>query len=164
MRDSLAQGRYFLTTILPPLLVGLEARHAVLEPAPGLKTAGWLLGHLAVTGDFGRRLCGSEAALCPREWRARFGPGTHPVPDAALYPPLAELAATVPRVYASLLEAAGAAPATVLASPNPYEPARTSFPTAGDFVAYLVSGHFGYHLGQLALWRAAAGLPARGAP
>src|ERR687890_1146360 len=100
MHASLAQGRYFLT-LLGPMLGGLEPRHAHFEPAPGLKTAGWLLGHLAVTGDFGRRLCGAEAALCPREWRALFSPGTRAAPEAAGYPPLTELRALVPQVYAS---------------------------------------------------------------
>ena len=34
------------------LLADLDDRHLALEPAPGLKTAGWLLGHMIVTGDF----------------------------------------------------------------------------------------------------------------
>ena len=162
MKTSLAQGRYFLT-FLPAMLADLEPRHTALEPAPGLKTAGWLLGHLAVTGDFGRRLCGTPTPLCPREWRALFSPGTRPATEAAAYPPIAELRALLPAVYESLLAAVEAAPLEALALPNPYEPARAGFPTAGDFVAYLAGGHFGYHLGQLALWRAAAGLAARGA-
>jgi hypothetical protein len=36
-------------------------------------------------------------------------------------------------------------------------PARQALPTSGDFVAYLMTGHFGHHLGQLLAWRAAAG-------
>ena len=43
-------------------------------------------------------------------------------------------------------------------SANPFAPARTAFPTAGDFVAYLLTGHLAYHLGQLVAWRATAGL------
>ena len=163
MHASRAQGGYFLT-LRPPRLAALAPRPVALVPAPGLKTAGWLLGHLAVTGDFGRRLCGAEAALCPREWRTLFNPGTRPAPEVTVYPPLAELRALMPQVYTSLFETAESAPAEALGAPNPYEPARDGFPTAGNFVAYLASGHFGYHLGQLALWRAAAGLARRGAP
>jgi len=44
------------------------------------------------------------------------------------------------------------------ATPTLQAPARPDFPTAGDFVAYLLSSHLAYHLGQLVAWRAAAGL------
>ena len=53
------------------LLSGLDDRHLALEPAPGLKTAGWLLGHMIVTGDFARRLCGLPP-VAPKEWRPLF--------------------------------------------------------------------------------------------
>ena len=161
MNASLTQGRYLLA-LLRPMLADLEPRHVALEPAPKLKTAGWMVGHLAVTGDFARRLCGAEVALCPREWRALCAPGTRAALAAAEYPPLAELCAVTPEIYASLFATAERVSPDVLAIANPYEAARNGFPTVGDFVAYLASGHFGYHLGQLALWRAAAGLPARG--
>jgi hypothetical protein len=42
--------------------------------------------------------------------------------------------------------------------PNPYKPARTDPPAAGDFVAYLMGSHLAYHLGQLAAWSVATGL------
>ena len=37
-----------------------------------------------------------------------------------------------------------------------HEPARVAFPTAGDFLRYMLSGHLAWHLGQLSIWRAAA--------
>lgn len=161
MNASLTQGRYFLT-FLRRMLADLEPRHVALEPAAGLKTAGWMVGHLAVTGDFARRLCGAEVALCPPDWRGLFAPGSRPALVAAEYPPLAELCAVTPEIYTGLFATAERVSPEALAIANPYEAARNGFPTVGDFVAYLASGHFGYHLGQLALWRAAVGLPARG--
>ena len=150
------QCRY-LTSSAERILFGLDDTHRALEPRPGLKTAGWLIGHLAVTGDYARHLCGA-VALCPREWRARFNPGTHPSHDAALYPPMIDLCERFRAVYRDLSEAALRADPVLLSKANPYESARDSFPTAGDFVAYLASSHLAYHLGQLAAWKAAAGL------
>jgi len=61
-------------------------------------------------------------------------------------------------VYRDLCDAALAAAPDVLAAANPYAPARTAFPSVHDFVAYLMTAHLAYHLGQLTGWRAAAGL------
>lgn len=137
------------------LLANLEDRHLALEPVPGTKTAGWLLGHLVITGDFGRRLCGL-APLSPKEWRAGYAPGTTPSWDASTYPPMRELVASFRAVYTDLVTNAPRTPSEVLAAPNPFLPTRDAFPTAGDFVQYLVGGHLGYHLGQLSIWRATA--------
>jgi hypothetical protein len=156
MDSSLMQCRHLLS-LAGPVLAALGDAHVALEPQPGTKTAGWLIGHLAVTGDFGRRLCG-RAPLCPKEWRALFNPGSQPSVQVADYPPMAELREAFHAVYANLCDAASSADRSVLGSPNPYEPARTSFPTSGDFVAYLLAGHLAYHFGQLVAWRAAAGL------
>lgn len=83
------QGRFILGQSRR-WLADLNDSHLALEPLAGLKTAGWLVGHLAVTGDFGRRICGLST-ICPKEWRTHFNPGTFPSPDPATYPPMAEL-------------------------------------------------------------------------
>lgn len=133
----------------------LDDQHLAIEPAPGLKTAGWLLGHMVVTGDFARKLCGL-LPLAPKEWRALFVPGTTPSLDAATYPRMQELIETFRAVHGDLATNAPTASPEALAAPNPYEKARPVFPTAGDFVTYLMTGHLAYHLGQLSMWRAAA--------
>lgn len=137
------------------LLADLGDQHLALEPAPGLKTAGWLLGHMIVTGDFAGRLCGLPP-VAPKEWRAMFSPGTAPSLDAKTYPPMKELLAAFRSIYGGLAANGPNASAELLAAPNPYETARGAFPTAGDFAAYLLTGHMSYHLGQLSGWRAAA--------
>ncbi len=157
MQNAATQGAFLLQQY-DRLLAGLGDAHRGLAARPGGKTAGWLLGHLVITGDFARRLCG-EPPLAPKEWRAQFAPGTAPSPDPAAYPPMAELVATFRAVYADLVRRAGALPSEVAGAENPFEPTRGAFPTAGDFVAYLASGHLAYHLGQLSGWREAAGMP-----
>ena len=147
MQAAAKQGAY-LVTQYERLLAGLTDEHRGHEPAPGIKTAGWLLGHLVITGDFGRRLAGLPP-IAPREWRVLFGPGTVPSRDSTSYPPMAELIENFRAVYHDLaLRAPGASP-DVLGTANPFEAARPAFPTSGSFVAYLLTGHLAYHLGQL---------------
>ena len=162
MKASIDQCRYQLS-LASGVLVRLDDSHRALEPQPGAKTAGWLVGHLAVTGDFGRYLCGARA-LCPSAWRAAFNPGTRPSLDPAHYPPMSVLSETLLGVYRDLPTTAVAAKPELLARPNPYEPARADFPTSGDFVAYLMGSHLAYHFGQLVTWCAAAGLGGIRAP
>jgi hypothetical protein len=154
MQAAADQGAFLLSQY-QRWLTGLADVHRGLEPAPGVKTAGWLVGHLVITGDFARKLCGLPP-LAPREWRPLFSPGTSPGRDVGAYPPMDDLVAAFQAVYRDLIAGAPAAGIETLAAPNPYEPARGAFPTAGSFVVYLLTGHLGYHLGQLSIWRAAA--------
>lgn len=145
----------FLLSQYERWLTGLEDAHRALEPTPGVKTAGWLVGHLVITGDFARKLCG-RPPLAPKEWRPLFSPGTTPGRDVGTYPPMQDLVTAFHAVYRDLVAGAPDASMEALAAPNPYEPARGAFPTAGSFVIYMLTGHLGYHLGQLSIWRAAA--------
>lgn len=155
MQDVAKQTRHLLRTY-DGLLAGLTDDDLTRDPSPPSKTAGWLVGHLAITGDFARRLCGL-APMVPKEWRAVFAPGTSPSLDRSVYPPMQAMVDAVRAVYQDLAANAPNAAAEVVGQPNPFEAARGSFPTAGDFAQYIMSGHFGYHLGQLSIWRAAAG-------
>lgn len=129
--------------------------------APNGKTAGWLLGHLCVSGDFVRRKCGG-APFTPKEWGAKFAPGTQPYSSASDYPPMAELRTAFEKVYNDLASIAPATPQDLLAGPAPFErlpdgalqQARTRFPTFGAFLTWIMTGHLGYHLGQLSEWKA----------
>ncbi len=159
MHDSVMQC-HFLMRELEKIVSDLTDEHRALQPRPGAKTAGWLLGHIAVTGDFGRRLCG-RTPLCPKEWRALFNPGSQPSANAAVYPSMESLRRVAQDVYRDLCDTAVNADPAALAVENPYAPARADMPTADIFVRYLMSGHLGYHLGQLTEWRVAAGLSPR---
>jgi hypothetical protein len=156
MNISIAQCRYLLS-LADPILAGLDDSHRAIEPRLGTKTAGWLIGHLAVTGDVARRLCG-RSPICPKEWRSKFNPDTQPSSNPDEYPPMDQLRQVFHAVYDDLCIAATVADAATLEADNPFAPARDAFPTVGEFVAYLLTGHLGYHLGQLVAWRASAGL------
>jgi hypothetical protein len=146
-----------MLSLAEPIFAGLDDSHLALEPEPGAKTAGWLIGHLAVSGDFARGLLG-RPALCPSEWPALFNPGSQPSRDPGVYPPMTTLVEVFRSVHADLLRTARDADPSMLAAAHPFGPARPQFPTAGDFIAYLLASHLAYHLGQLVAWRAATGL------
>ncbi len=150
------QCRYLLS-IAEPMLEGLRDEHSFLEPQPGNKTAGWLLGHLCITGDFARRLCGRKG-ISPVEWRTTFRPGTKAASDPSAYPPMADLCRNFREIYADLCVAILSVDEAALSAPNPFEAARPAFPTAREFLPYLMTGHLAYHLGQLGDWRRATGL------
>ena len=156
MQDALRLA-IFMVSQAKPILAGLGDEHRALEPMPGTKTAGWLLGHLAFTGDYARRMCG-RTPLCGESWTRKFAPGTQPSHDANTYPPMAELTATFSNVYKDLIAAVAEAPRHVLTAANPYSAARERFPTVRDFLYHLMTAHLAYHLGQLHCWRAAAGV------
>jgi hypothetical protein len=154
------QCRYLLFQA-EPMLEGLRDEHLHLEPTPGNKTAGWILGHLCITGDFGRRLCGRKS-ICPPEWRSTFQPGTTPETESTNYPPMADLTRAFREIYTDLCDAILNPDEERISTPNAFEPARPAFPTGREFVPYIMTGHLGYHLGQLGDWRRAAGLGHKG--
>ena len=143
-----------------PSLSDLTDAHLALSPAPAAKSAGWLLGHLCVSGDFVRRKAGRPPATA-KDWGPKFNPGSKASANAADYPRMAELRDAFNTVYVDLAEAVPSFSAELLAGPNPFEPARPRFTTFHEFAVWIMTGHLGYHLGQLSGWRAAAGLPLR---
>lgn len=140
-----------------PLLRDLTDDHLALPAATSGKTAGWILGHLCVTGDFIRRK-GGRPPLTPKDWGPRFAPGTQPSTVRNDYPSMDALQTAFDNLYRDLIAAAPALPPELLATPNPYEPGRGRFVTFGEFLKWIMTGHLGYHLGQLYGWRDAAGL------
>lgn len=129
------------------------------QPTPGATHPAWVLGHLAIAADFALALLGA-AATSPPEWRALFGPGSPVLADRAAYPSKAELVAAVEAGQDRLLAAARAAPPELLSRPQPGPFYREDFATVGELVAHLMTTHASLHLGQIAAWRRARGLPA----
>jgi hypothetical protein len=90
-----------------------------------------------------------------------FAPESQPSRDRALYPSMQELRTAFGEVYRDLAAIAPGLSAEVLAADNPLAYSRARFPTFGEFLTYIMTGHLGYHLGQLSGWRAAAGMALR---
>jgi hypothetical protein len=139
-----------LLTYAEPLLRDLKDEQLAVAAKNG-KTAGWLVGHLCITGDFIRRKTG-RPPLTPKDWGPRFGPGTIPSQSAADYPTTVELRSAFENVYRDLAAVAPTISPDVLAAPSPFEPGRVRFPTTREFLTWIMTGHLGYHIGQLYGW------------
>ena len=155
MNTSISQCQY-LISLTEPIFAGLDL-------APRARAQAWdedgRMAHRTSRRE--RGFCCDllgRSALCPIEWREQFNPGSQPSADPGAYPLMTSLLDTFGSVYTDLLGAAREADSSILAATNPFCPAQPHFPSAGDFVAYLISSHLAYHLGQLVAWRAAAGL------
>jgi hypothetical protein len=149
-----------LLTYAEVTLPDLTDEHLALVSETNGKTAGWIIGHLCVTGDFLRRKSG-RAPMTPREWGPKFTIGSKPSRVRDDYPTMDELRTTFLNIYKDLAEVAADLPADLLDAPSPFEPGRARFPTMRAFMQWVLTGHLGYHLGQLYGWRSAVGLRER---
>ncbi len=120
----------------------------------------WLLGHLALTGGFGRQRLGASVET-PPGWAEAFGPGT-PDPVTSEPPGVSKsvLVEAIRSGYASLREAYDTAAPEVLARPHgiPFF-LTTPIATVDHAVALLLTNHFGFHLAQLSSVRRSLGKP-----
>lgn len=129
------------------------------QPLPGVNHPAWILGHLANSTDVGATLLG-EARSLPEQWDKLFGRGSQISPDRSVYPSKAELCTALEQGFSRLLNQANAAGAETLARPNPNPRLKEMLPTVGDALAFLMTGHFAAHLGQISAWRRMQGLAA----
>jgi hypothetical protein len=159
MLDSAIHVNAFLLGHLKRLAPDLPEDQLAHPPAPGLNPPLWLLGHLATTYDGGLKLLG-KAPACPEAWHKSFGRGSNPAEIARPHPTKAELLAALDRGHAQLAAAAREADATELNRPNPMPLMKgTPLATIGDLITFILTGHFGTHVGQLSFCRRAKGLP-----
>lgn len=136
---------------------------------PGLENhPAWTIGHLVTGSDILAVDLGQKSDL-PAGWRDLFqrrGPGDSRLPDTDpdVYPPMEALIAELGRQHARVDRAWRAKLATEGPDNSELEtPFEWRFgdalPTLGDVTLFLAVSHEAMHLGQLAAWRRAEGLP-----
>jgi hypothetical protein len=129
----------------------------LFDPSPGHgHPAIWILGHLAITGEYGQTILGGK--VTHPEWLPLFGPGSSD--QVAKDPSLTRdlFARVIPATYAELQRLATQGDPEILAQPHgfaPFEP--TPIKTKGHMVTLLLTNHFGFHLSQLSSCRRVAG-------
>ena len=132
------------------------------QPAAGVNHPAWILGHLAVSADFGLRFSGATT-VCPPGWQPLFAPGSLPQADPGVYPGKNELLAAYDTVHEKLTAAVPHADPAALSGPQPLGFLRPHIDTVGDLLSHILSTHEAFHLGQLSTWRRVLGFPsARG--
>jgi hypothetical protein len=118
----------------------------------------WVLGHLT----FACQLLGGVIGLSewlPDDWAARFGPGSVPVADVSRYEAKDDALAIMGEAQFRITRAVEQLGDTILDQPFPDESYREVFPTVRHALTQVLGGHTGYHIGQIAMWRKAMGLP-----
>ena len=119
----------------------------------------WVLGHLTYSEGqlIGEYVLGEQNPVA--EWKEVFGQGSEAVADASRYPAIDEVQAKFQQIRAGTLKALESLSDEDLDKPSKATgEAANYFDTIGKcFVA--VSVHFGFHGGQVADARRAAGRP-----
>lgn len=116
----------------------------------------WTVGHLVVSADYIARLLGEATADVPAGYPVLFRPGTTPMADRSAYPSRDELLSRLRAVHAAA-DAAVRHSYVARAGDPPPEELRGFAPTVGRIVTFLLAAHEPYHVGQLMVWRKAAG-------
>ena len=129
-------------------------------PGGGLNPPVWLLGHVAVVGNFALTVADAEPVDLPG-WRENFGKDSEPlVYTAGFTPPTGDaLRAAVRDTHDRVLEATATLDAAFLNQPVGLDRLADRFPKKGDLLTHLLTTHDAVHWGQLSAWRRAAGLP-----
>ncbi len=128
------------------------------QPAPGVNTPEWTIGHLAVCNDYTLGLLGVPS-LSNDNWHAKFGPTSDPALVGSRGPTKIELLAALESGYEAIVNSLHLASSDLLNKPHTILQLRENYKTQGDLICVLMTGHVGLHLGQLAVWRKLAGLP-----
>lgn len=151
-------------------LLYAEALVSDLSPAQWTRSAGpglenhpaWTLGHLVTGANLVARELGLADDL-PEGWADLFqrrGPGDPrlPEPDPARYPSREEVLAELRRQHERVSRAWRELPAGRWAEVEDWAFGR-DLPARSDATLFLALSHEAMHLGQLAAWRRAEGLP-----
>jgi hypothetical protein len=117
----------------------------------------WTVGHLAVGIDMVLELLG-EPAACPDGWADAHAPGTVPTGDRSAFASKSVLLDAYTDAHRRLSGAMRRADPSALGAQMPVEAYRSFFPTVGHAAMYMLASHEPAHMGQLAVWRRAAGL------
>ena len=137
----------------------LEGHHLMFQLAPSRSHILWNVGHLAYALD---RVVvpaiGLESQL-DDSYVEKFGIGSQPVADIAVYPVLEVLTEKVANRVGAVVARLGSMSDGDLDTALPdSSPVKDLFPTLGALLGAAVF-HAGYHTGQIALLRRAQGLP-----
>jgi len=105
---------------------------------------------------------GGAAGLEPwlgDDWVIKFGPGSTPMDDAAAYPAKDELFAALADAEERLKVAVRGLDDAALDAPFPDPAYLEVLPTLRHAFTQVLVGHTSFHVGQMAVWRRAIGLP-----
>lgn len=145
------------------LVEDVEEAQMTQSPGEGLENhPAFTLGHLASAAALTVKYLGGAYQFNP-DWEPLFrrkGPGDprRPEKNAALYPTKAQLLQELTKQHQLVEQLISELDEAQLAVPTKWR-FRDYMPTLGDLLLFMCISHESMHLGQLAAWRRAMGLP-----
>lgn len=158
MKDSIIVGQFaFQRRYLSCMVDDVAEEQMTAQPGGIVNHPAWQLGHLAYTSDRFGAMFGTTPTL--ESFKERFAANSAPIADRSAYPTKAELLRIVDDRRNALVKSFTSASPDELAKPNPSAMIASMLPTKGHMTVFGMLFHEGTHLGQLATWRKAVGLP-----
>lgn len=136
---------------------GLTPEQCVAQPGVLLNHPAWSIGHLALTSDVVMLEMGEDQVF-PGEWMERFFPGAPISGNVEDYPPMSELMDQLTKQHARVSARLSEITAEELSAPPKMDLVRRRFSRVAEFVTYAMTGHEGFHLGQISCTRRALGI------
>lgn len=121
----------------------------------------WVFGHLSTYPMKITTMLGVTPIVNPPKFDDLFKNGTPCLddPQGTIYPSMDAIIKHYTAAYDAAMAAVAAASDAAFAKPNPAEGRmKELFPTIGDVINFLLSGHQMSHLGQVSAWRRFMGL------
>ncbi|MGI9517779.1 MAG: DinB family protein [Pirellulaceae bacterium] len=136
----------------------VAASDMVAQPNGIMNHPSWVVGHLT----YSCQAMGGEIGLpdwLPNAWAKRFGRGSTPVADTALYEKKDDAIHLLRDAQSRIVTAVQQLDDSQLDQPLPDENFRTILPTIRHALTQVLVAHPANHIGQLTMWRQAMGLP-----
>jgi len=158
MRSEIANSLELLLRNMREMVADLDDAQMVRQPAGVPNHPAWTIGHIVHSFES----IGEDLRLepwLPDDWAARFKTGSPPVAEAGTYPTKQKLLDRLVDGERRVRERVLALDDAELHGPFPTVRYREMFPTLGHALVHVLVGHTASHVGQLAVWRRAMGLP-----
>jgi len=147
----------FLLNYAEGLLKEIPEERMAEQPFPGVNHPAWIIGHLTNTADAVAVILGGSKEL-PESWPKLFGRDSEPTSHREDYPGKAELLDLLKSRYWAVQQLLSTVPESLLKAANPRPQMQDRLPAVSDLVSFVLTGHFGIHLGQLSTWRRLVGM------
>jgi uncharacterized damage-inducible protein DinB len=156
--DTLFKQSNFQRWYLSMLVDDVADEQMTHQPVGVPNHAAWQIGHMAWALNNGVEMVGGTKTL-DESWMRRFAMHSKPVGDRAAYPSKAELLRIYDDRRSTLIRHCESLSDSDWNKPNPIAPMNTLLPKISNLMHFLLLTHESSHLGQLAAWRRAEGLP-----
>ena len=143
---------------LADLIADVGADDLTHQPVGHTNHPAWTIGHLTYIFDLIGSVIGIESSLQP-EWKRLFGSGSQPINDPEIYPSIDESRAFLRDRVDRLIDKLRTTNDADFDQEFPDKDYLAVFPTVRHALTQVLVGHTAFHVGQVAAWRKAMGLP-----